>query len=63
VNYIAGLIIGATNGVFLMNTVKRISVLVSIVAILGLSACFWGRGGWGGHYDHQGDRGSEHYSH
>jgi hypothetical protein len=51
-----------------MSTVKRISALISIVAILGLSGCFWGRGGWGGHVDHQGDhhegdRGSEHYSH
>lgn len=61
---IAGLIIGTTNGVFLVSTVKRISALISIVAILGLSGCFWGRGGWGGHNDHQGDhhegdRGSE----
>src|SRR5271156_1687064 len=59
--------IGTTNGAFLMSTVKRIAALISIVTVLGLSGCFWGRGGWGGHNDHQGDhhegdRGSEHYS-
>jgi hypothetical protein len=61
---IAGPLIGITNGAFLMNTFKRISAIVSIAAILGLSGCFFGRGGgWNGHHYHDGDRGSEHYNH
>jgi hypothetical protein len=34
-----------------MNTLKRITTVVAIIAILGLSGCFWGRGGWGGHHN------------
>jgi hypothetical protein len=29
-----------------MSTFKRISSIVMIVAILGSSGCFWGKGGW-----------------
>ncbi|MGD0502666.1 MAG: hypothetical protein ABSD02_07975 [Steroidobacteraceae bacterium] len=50
-----------------MNTFKRMSMVIAIVAILGSSGCFWGRGGWGGNHghdhDHEGDRGSAHYAH
>jgi hypothetical protein len=46
-----------------MKTFKRITAIVSIVALLGLSGCFWGRGGWNGHHYHEGDRGGEHYNH
>jgi hypothetical protein len=45
---------------------KRIAMICSVIAILGLSGCFWGRDGWGGHRDHGdrgGDRGSEHHYH
>jgi len=58
---IAGQLIGTTNGVVPMNTFKHIAALVSIVAILGLSGCFWGRGDWNGHHYREGDHGSEHH--
>jgi len=59
---IAGpLFIGTTNGAFPMTTFKHIAAIVSIVALLGLSGCFYGRDGWGGHHYHEGDRGSEHH--
>jgi hypothetical protein len=45
-----------------MTGIKRIAVIGSIIALLGLSGCFWGRGSWG-HGDHYGDRGSEHHDH
>ncbi|HXC10259.1 MAG TPA: hypothetical protein VNV61_15105 [Steroidobacteraceae bacterium] len=49
-----------------MSGLKRIAVIGSIIALLGLSGCFWGRDGWGGHGDHgdhYGDRGAEHHDH
>jgi hypothetical protein len=42
-----------------MSTVRRISTIVVIVAILGSSGCMFGRRGWGGDHYREGDPGGQ----